>query len=79
MEAKEIWQKVFEWVHIKRESKGWREEVELAIKHVSSKTAQADIYRMAFAAGVYLVWQERNNRIFKQTKYSIEAITRQCI
>lgn len=63
-------------MHIRRGSKGWRKEVELTIKYSLGKTVQTDIYRMTFAAEVYLVWQERNNRIFKQTKRNIEVIIR---
>ncbi|KAH0724768.1 hypothetical protein KY284_000633 [Solanum tuberosum] len=49
-----------------REARRWDEEVLWANTHYKGKQARAKVYRIAVAASVYVVWQERNQRIFKQ-------------
>lgn len=74
-----IWQQILSWLNIVRTSKGWREEVEWATTHASSKILQAEVYKVTLAAIVYQIWQERNHKIFKDKKRSLEQITRQSI
>uniref|UniRef100_M1DU54 Orf147a protein n=1 Tax=Solanum tuberosum TaxID=4113 RepID=M1DU54_SOLTU len=62
----QVWQKILHWLNIQREARRWDEEVLWANTHYKGKQARAKVYRMAVAASVYVVWQERNQRIFKQ-------------
>ncbi|XP_049365284.1 uncharacterized protein LOC125830123 [Solanum verrucosum] len=61
-----VWQKILHWLNIQREARRWDEEVLWANTHCKEKQARAKVYRMAVAASVYVVWQERNQCIFKQ-------------
>lgn len=67
-ESRKIWHKLLGWINITRGRKGWLEEVDWIIIHASGKSARVEIYRIAMAGRVYLVWQETNNIIFKKTK-----------
>uniref|UniRef100_M1DFJ6 Orf147a protein n=1 Tax=Solanum tuberosum TaxID=4113 RepID=M1DFJ6_SOLTU len=61
-----VWQKILHWLNIQREARRWDDEVLWANTHCKGKQARAKVYRMAVAASVYVVWKERNQRIFKQ-------------
>ncbi|KAH0724767.1 hypothetical protein KY284_000632 [Solanum tuberosum] len=62
----QVWQKILHWLNIQREARRWDEEVLWTNTHCKGKQARAKVYRMAVAASVYVVWQEKNQRIFKQ-------------
>ncbi|WMV55600.1 hypothetical protein MTR67_048985 [Solanum verrucosum] len=49
-----------------REARGWDEEVLWANTYCKGKQARAKVYRMAVEISVYVVWQERNQHIFKK-------------
>jgi len=64
------------WLSSNRVSNGWTEELTWAIEHASSKTIQAEIYRMTLAAAIYYIWQERNYRNFQNKERNTEIITK---
>ncbi|KAK4721925.1 hypothetical protein R3W88_012158 [Solanum pinnatisectum] len=63
--SKQIWHKMLKWQLITRGCEGWNEELEWA-----------DVYRMAIAATIYYIWQERNLRIFQQKERTTDMISR---
>ncbi|KAH0720490.1 hypothetical protein KY284_005520 [Solanum tuberosum] len=71
-----LWQKLLNWLSINRASNGWTEELNWAVKHASSKTIIAELYKMTLAAAIYYIWQERNYRIFQNKERNIEMINR---
>ncbi|KAH0780943.1 hypothetical protein KY290_000541 [Solanum tuberosum] len=62
----QVWQKILHWLNIQREARRWDDEVLWANTHCKGKQARAKVYMMAVATSVYVVWKERNQRIFKQ-------------
>lgn len=69
-----LWEKILHWMHIDREDLGWNEEIRWALLHYKGKQIVAEIFRMALAASVYTVWQERNNRIFQKTSTPVSVL-----
>ncbi|XP_019239422.1 PREDICTED: uncharacterized protein LOC109219416, partial [Nicotiana attenuata] len=72
--AKALWSTVLAWQGIKRPVNGWNEELRWAEMQTKRKTAAAELYKMAIAATVYHVWQERNARTFQAKAKGWEAI-----
>ncbi|WMV37355.1 hypothetical protein MTR67_030740 [Solanum verrucosum] len=65
--SSQVWQKIPRWQNINRKAKGWEEETSWANTYCKGKQAKAEVYRITLAASVYLIWQERNQRIFQKT------------
>ncbi|KAK4726871.1 hypothetical protein R3W88_031788 [Solanum pinnatisectum] len=74
--SKQIWHKMLKWQLITRGCEGWNEELEWAIGYAKRKSIVADVYRMAIAATIYYIWQERNLRIFQQKERTTDMISR---
>ena len=52
----------------------WEEEVQNAIKENSGSSFEARIKNLSLVASVYYIWQERNNRIFKNAAHNWEFV-----
>ncbi|KAF3623755.1 hypothetical protein FXO37_31704 [Capsicum annuum] len=53
------------WKGVGRSPAKWEEEVTWVINYCRGKQPQAMLYRASLAACVYVIWQERNLRIFQ--------------
>jgi len=72
--AKSLWT-VVKWRNgITRSNSNWEEEAVNAIKEAKGGSFEARIRSLAIAATVYLIWQERNSRIFKDARHNWEYV-----
>ncbi|XP_059291162.1 uncharacterized protein LOC132044673 [Lycium ferocissimum] len=70
----EIWQKLLNWIGIRKVPTHWTEELGWAELNAKGRNPQAEVYRMMLAAAVYYVWRERNARVFQSQRQSPQAI-----
>ncbi|XP_060182445.1 uncharacterized protein LOC132612126 [Lycium barbarum] len=71
----EIWRRVLRWQGITRIPTTWCDEVNWAMNNAKGNSVEAHIYKMTLAAGVYLIWKERNLRHFQHKSNSISTLT----
>lgn len=74
-----IWQKILTWLNIYRKPAEWDEETNSAVTNCRGKQPKVVVYRVALAATVYLIWQERNQRIFQAKAREAKVIVRQIV
>ncbi|XP_060216818.1 uncharacterized protein LOC132644255 [Lycium barbarum] len=67
---------ILQWVGLNRHIGQWHSEVEWLGKKVRSKRPWNTILGFLFAATVYQVWMERNNRRFNKQKKTSESLIR---
>ncbi|XP_019227212.1 PREDICTED: uncharacterized protein LOC109208540 [Nicotiana attenuata] len=77
--ANTLWSTLLVWQGIKRSVNDWDEELRWAEKRTKRKTAAAELYKMALAATVHYVWQERNARTFQAKVKGWELICKKII
>ncbi|XP_060200597.1 uncharacterized protein LOC132628856 [Lycium barbarum] len=61
-----VWEKLLMWQGYQRKAMEWTNEVLWMCAQVNGKAAQSQVCRMVAAGSVYILWQERNNRVFQQ-------------
>ncbi|XP_049414575.1 uncharacterized protein LOC125877274 [Solanum stenotomum] len=74
-----LWRKILQWMHIDRQVLGWKEKITWALRHFKGKHALVEIFRMALAASIYAVWQERNNRIIQNKLRPVGVLIRKIV
>ena len=52
----------------------WNETVDTTANMDSGSTIKSIIRRLSLAASVYLIWRERNGRLFKNEKRSVDEL-----
>lgn len=72
-------EKIMKWMHIDRHALCWKEEVIWALQNFKGRKATAKKFRMALVASVYVVWHEKNLRIFQNITRSADTIIRSII
>lgn len=77
--TKLISQQLLKWLSVNRQSQGWEDEMEWAIRNARKKDGVADVYRATLSASVYYVWQEKNYMIFQNKSRNVNQIVRQII
>ncbi|XP_070014197.1 uncharacterized protein [Nicotiana sylvestris] len=74
-----IWEKLLQWMNVKRQPMEWSQEIEWACNNVRGRSANAEIYRIVLASCVYYIWQESNHRIFGAQLRPTGALMKQII
>ncbi|GJR59120.1 hypothetical protein Tco_1501282 [Tanacetum coccineum] len=72
--SKTIWEKVTWKTSVNGKGTNWNNNVEAFAKKWNGNSINNVIRRISLAASVYLVWQEKNNRIFKDEIRSPDEI-----
>ncbi|GJV27714.1 putative reverse transcriptase domain-containing protein [Tanacetum coccineum] len=72
--SKTFWSKVVDKVRMACNNYKLNEIVAGLLKKTNGNSIDSIIRRICFAASVYLVWQERNNRIFRDEKRNVEDL-----
>ncbi|GJS68511.1 reverse transcriptase zinc-binding domain-containing protein [Tanacetum coccineum] len=72
--SKEFWGKVLEKMGVFGSTYKWNDIVAEMSRKFNRNSIKCIIRRLCFAASVYLVWQERNNRIFRDEIRSTEEL-----
>nr|GEU60639.1 hypothetical protein [Tanacetum cinerariifolium] len=74
MNSKQVWQKVKGYAGIPNSSYSIDSIMNDIIPFVKRKTTKSTIAKLAVAATSYFIWQERNNRMFKKSKRSLNQV-----
>ncbi|GJW27925.1 RNA-directed DNA polymerase, eukaryota, reverse transcriptase zinc-binding domain protein [Tanacetum coccineum] len=72
--AKELWNKVTVITDIHTSSLALNDIVHTLINARNGNNIRSIIRRLAFAASIYSIWQERNGRIFRDSKRSCDDV-----
>ncbi|KAI8564455.1 hypothetical protein RHMOL_Rhmol03G0183200 [Rhododendron molle] len=59
-----IWESIPDKFQIHRPTSKWEDELDWALNFSKGIAYQALTFKLAFAAGVYFIWLERNSRVF---------------
>ncbi|XP_071704187.1 uncharacterized protein [Rutidosis leptorrhynchoides] len=73
----EVWLRVKDLILAPSWSTDWKTFTLIITPYASKKSANMVVTKLLFAATVYFVWQERNNRMFKGRKRSTDALFRE--
>ncbi|KAL4367885.1 hypothetical protein GQ457_05G033910 [Hibiscus cannabinus] len=65
--CRDIWEGVLKLCNVLKRVLGWSHEVDWAVKFLKGKSLLVVILRLAWCAFIYLVWRERNHRLFRHT------------
>ncbi|KAL4351726.1 hypothetical protein GQ457_06G003920 [Hibiscus cannabinus] len=72
--SKSIWEGVLKLCNVLKRVLGWSHEVDWAVKFLKGKSLLVVILKLAWCAFIYLVWRERNHRLFRHTCKSCQDI-----
>ena len=72
-----VWGELLQWLQIRRDPCYWDSEVHMVVQHFHSCSVQHQIYRIALAVVVYLLWRERNHRKFQNLRMDPQALVAQ--
>ncbi|XP_075106719.1 uncharacterized protein LOC142179621 [Nicotiana tabacum] len=75
----QLWTDLLQWQGICRKTMRWSDELNWTIKCCKGRSIKTELYRLILAGAVYHVWQERNNRIFRGMKQSIQELVREIV
>ncbi|XP_059281045.1 uncharacterized protein LOC132034692 [Lycium ferocissimum] len=74
-----VWEKLLMWQGYQRKAMDRTNEVLWMCAQVNGKAAQSQVCRMVVAGSVYILWQERNNRVFQQKERTPEILIRMIV
>ncbi|XP_021979893.1 uncharacterized protein LOC110876017 [Helianthus annuus] len=72
--AEQVWSNVKELVQLRSVDNTWESLLSWADQHSSSKKADNVVYKLLITASSYYIWQERNNRMFKNHKRTVTQV-----
>jgi len=72
--AHQVWKGIAARVHLDDYSADWDTLLDSFVTVATSRKAEDIIAKLILAASVYFLWQERNTRIFKQQKRSVQQL-----
>ncbi|XP_022007456.1 uncharacterized protein LOC110906660 [Helianthus annuus] len=72
--AAQVWSNVKNLVNLGNVDNTWPSLLVWVEQHSSSKKADHVICKLLIAASSYYIWQERNNRLFKNNKRSVAQV-----
>lgn len=74
-----VWQDLQHVMHISFPTNCWLDITNLLKPISKGKTVWSVIRRLVLAGAIYHIWQERNNRIFKNKRISYHAVVKTVI
>ncbi|XP_075079754.1 uncharacterized protein LOC142164998 [Nicotiana tabacum] len=77
--AKAIWRKLQKWLKWKQTIEEWNQHIDWAIKCAKGKSQQAQVFKLVYAECIYVIWMERNHRVFEKKSRSWETIVREIV
>ncbi|KAK4709940.1 hypothetical protein R3W88_004453 [Solanum pinnatisectum] len=66
-----VWKAMLNWLGYHRQLSSWESKVKWMISRVKNSRQRAGILEFCFAAIIYNIWTERNNKRFNDKKGSI--------
>ncbi|XP_019230130.1 PREDICTED: uncharacterized protein LOC109211084 [Nicotiana attenuata] len=70
--SNKLWESMLTWLGYHRRTQDWEEEVNWLIKNVNNRNPKRAILGVVFAAVMYNIGMERNNRRFQQCKKTVQ-------
>ncbi|XP_059284802.1 uncharacterized protein LOC132038096 [Lycium ferocissimum] len=77
--SRHIWYKLLQWQVMNRQILPWQDEVNWANTHDKGKSASLMIYKMPFFGCIYVIWRERNHRVFQAKRSEADDLVMQVI
>ncbi|KAH0724829.1 hypothetical protein KY284_000694 [Solanum tuberosum] len=77
--SSEIWSRLLQWQGINRVAMNWKDELNWACAYANGNGQTSTIFRMTFAAAVYQVWIERNQKIFQAKHCEPKMVVRRIV
>ncbi|XP_039066089.1 uncharacterized protein LOC120211657 [Hibiscus syriacus] len=72
--AKDNWRAILRLCGLTRQVRCWKGEVKWAVANLKSKPLLTIILKLAWNAHIYLIWEERNCRLFREKVREVAAI-----
>ncbi|XP_039019651.1 uncharacterized protein LOC120151191 [Hibiscus syriacus] len=72
--SKAVWEVITRLCNVDRMVGCWDEELNWAISRFKGKTLFVSIFRIAWCASVYCIWEERNHRQFKGISRDVDSV-----
>ncbi|PWA81086.1 reverse transcriptase domain, Reverse transcriptase zinc-binding domain protein [Artemisia annua] len=72
----EVWNKIKDMSGINGVNKDWLDNIQELATHPTGNNIWSVLRRIRFAACIYFLWQERNNRIFRDTHKDWETVAK---
>ena len=73
-----LWLKVLKKLKLTGKSSNWAEVIERFGEFYNGNSIGSVVRRLCLATCVYMIWQERNNRIFREEEINVDVLV-QCI
>ncbi|XP_071704504.1 uncharacterized protein [Rutidosis leptorrhynchoides] len=65
--SSKVWDRALFLIHLPLHSNKWQSITDMLSPYASHNVSSIIVAKLVFAAFVYFIWQERNNRIFKKS------------
>ena len=72
--SRQFWAKVMHKLKMQIFNTKWERACEKFVEYYNGNSVGSIVRRLCLAASIYLIWQERNNRLFKDEKRSVEEL-----
>ncbi|XP_071727475.1 uncharacterized protein [Rutidosis leptorrhynchoides] len=72
--SNQVWNRVKQHMEFPIFSDSWKDFMLLVSPFAKRRVARIIVVKLLFAATVYSIWQERNNRLFKKKKRSVDRV-----
>ncbi|GJQ89656.1 reverse transcriptase zinc-binding domain-containing protein [Tanacetum coccineum] len=72
--SQQVWSRVKQFAGLMGSSPSLASIVSILMPIAKRKTVKSCIGKLTFAAAAYFIWQERNSRLFKSLKRSIQEV-----
>ncbi|MFS7900946.1 hypothetical protein Hanom_Chr00s154362g01823071 [Helianthus anomalus] len=72
--AVQVWNEMKKLASLDNVDDSWSSVVSWVEQHAKSKNVDHIVFKLLIAASSYYIWQERNNRIFKSMKRTVNQV-----
>ncbi|XP_071718137.1 uncharacterized protein [Rutidosis leptorrhynchoides] len=73
--SSQVWSRSKQWMDFPIFSDTWRDFMLLVSPFAKRNVARIIVAKLLFAASVYMLWQERNNRFFKKKRRPCDQVS----
>ncbi|XP_059310045.1 uncharacterized protein LOC132061207 [Lycium ferocissimum] len=70
-----IWGQLLQWQGYSRPVLAWKDEQEWQRLYANGKNSKDEMYRVTLTGCIYMLWHERNCRIFQQKMRTVNVLT----
>ncbi|XP_016482342.2 uncharacterized protein LOC107803218 [Nicotiana tabacum] len=70
--SQSLWTGILEWLSYQRKVENWEDEVQWLTTNVNNRNPRKTLLGVVFAAVVYYIWMERNERRFQNQRREVK-------